>query len=557
MEFNIRLCGEAGQGLQTIGKILLDGLARQGWELFAHQEYESIIRGGNSYFQVALSDKPLTCHVAQPDLLVAMSAQSWQQFSPDLAADGVGIHPGPQNDGEGLVLDASAMAAEHGSAKMASAVVAGIVWSVVGAPLEGLEQQLAEVFASLGQEMIENNKKAAAAGYDWAEQKELNRKLSAPRSPRPRMLLRGNDAVALGAMAAGLKFISAYPMTPATSIVEFIAAQAADAGIRVEQAEDEIAAINMALGAGYAGVRAMTATSGGGFALMVEALSLAGSAEVPVVVVNGQRPGPSTGMPTRTEQGDLLFVLHGGHGDFPRAVLAPGSVEEAFYLMPHAFNLAEKYQTPVIVLTDQYLADCFVTVEPLDTGNIAIDRGKEGKPTADYRRYKITEDGISPLVRPGSEPAVVVAAGDEHDEEGHLTEDGATRVAMMDKRMTKAKGLEAEALEPVAVGSKSAQLVLLTWGSTWGVVRRAVEELNGKGVAVRALHLPQLWPLPKEKLIEELGDAAFYTVENNYAGQLARLLAMEGMAAKGSITRYDGRQLDVPRVIQAVEEVLK
>ncbi len=557
MEFNIRLCGEAGQGLQTIGKILLDGLAGQGWELFAHQEYESRIRGGNSYFQIAVSSQPLTCHNPRPDLLVAMSAQSWQQFGPDLAEDGIGIHPGPEDDKGGLVLDAAAMASEAGSAKMASAVVAGVVWSVVGAPLELLQKQLAGVFAHLGEEMVENNKKAAAVGYQWAQQKNINRELSPPQSPRQRMLLRGNDAVALGAMAAGLKFISAYPMTPATSIVEYIAANAEAAGIRVEQAEDEIAAINMALGAGYAGVRAMTATSGGGFALMVEALSLAGSAEVPVVVVNGQRPGPSTGMPTRTEQGDLLFVLHGGHGDFPRAVLAPGSVEEAFYLVPHAFNLAEKYQTPVIVLTDQYLADCFATVEPLDSGEITIERPKQGKPSADYRRYQVTEDGISPFVPPGSEPAVVVAVGDEHDEEGHLIEDGPTRVAMMDKRMAKAKGLAAEALEPIVQGSDNPDLVLLTWGSTWGVVSQAVADMVSEGIAVRAVHLPQLWPLPKDKLGELVKDVNVYTVENNYSGQLARLLAMEGITTLGSIKRYDGRQLEVPEVIKAAREVLK
>lgn len=285
MDMNIRLCGEAGQGLQTVGKVLAAALARQGWEVFAHQDYESRIRGGSNYFQIGISRRQLTCHQEKVDLLIAMSVGSWHQFSRDLKPEGTGIHPPGVEGAAGLALDVAAIAARAGSKKLASAVVGGIVWGVMGGPFTGLEQQLRLYFARRGEELINSNVEAARAGYYWAESQDLGRKLPAPERGRDRMLMRGNDAVALGAMAAGIKFISAYPMTPSTSIVEYIAARAQRAGIRVEQAEDEIAAINMALGAGYAGVRDRE-----------QALALAGQwgEQIPLgVIYRSGRPDPT------------------------------------------------------------------------------------------------------------------------------------------------------------------------------------------------------------------------------------------------------------------------
>ena len=283
------------------------------------------------------------------------------------------------------------------------------------------------------------------------------------------MLLTGSQAIAFGAMASGLKLYSGYPMSPATTIMEFVSTQAASYNIVLEQAEDEIAAINMVIGANFAGVRAMTATSGGGFCLMVEALSLAGMTETPVVIVVAQRPGPSTGLPTRTEQADLNLVMHAGHGDFPRAILAPGSPEQALSLMSKAFNLADKYQTPVIVLGDQYFGDAYFSVDEFDLGGITIDRGhvltNEDLPSpGDYQRYAPSKSGVSPRILPGQTGAVLYADSDEHTEEGHITESGAVRNQMMHKRMQKLEGLRREIGPPEIYPSGQAELVLLGWG---------------------------------------------------------------------------------------------
>ena len=358
------------------------------------------------------------------------------------------------------------MAQELGQHKiMANAVAAGAVWALLSDHLAVLNDTLEAMFASKGDAVVAGNQKVAEAGF--AKVREL-----ADTRPKPakagevgaRLLLKGNDALPLGALAAGLKFMSAYPMTPATGVTEFIAEHGRDLSVLMEQAEDEISAINMAIGASFAGVRAMTATSGGGFALMTEALSLAGSAEIPIVVINAMRPGPSTGLPTRTEQGDLAFAAAMSFGDFPRAVLSPGDPAEAFYLMGQAFNLAEEYQMPVVVLSDQHLAGSYTTVPPFDLSRVEIKRGRvvSGADAGhDYLRYRYTEDGISPRLYPGFGQGVVVSAGDEHDEKGHLIEDGETRQKMMEKRMAKQRLVEAASLETVLCGSDEPDAVLI------------------------------------------------------------------------------------------------
>lgn len=556
MDFTFCLCGEAGQGLQSIGNILLTALGKSGWDVHAYQDYESRVRGGSNFFQIRVADHTLGTFREEVDLLVALASSAHRQFADKLQAGGIAVHPGPASGMQGEVVADFQNLAETagGSPKMASAAMAGFVWAFLAADIGALAAELETFFSRRGAQMVTGNLKAAQAGFD------LGRRYAerVPEPPRPagrRLLLRGNDAIALGAMAAGVKYVSAYPMTPATSIVEFIAARAQEAGILVEQAEDEIAAINMALGAAYAGARAMTATSGGGFCLMTEAVGLAGSAEIPVVIVNGQRPGPSTGLPTRTEQGDLLFAIHAGHGDFPRAVLAPATVEDCFYIMGHAFNMAEEYHVPVIVLTDQHLADSFQTIPPLDSEAIEIRRGPLATAARDYRRYSLTDSGVSPRLFPGSEPAVVVIAGDEHDEEGHLIEDAPTRIAMMEKRMAKMRGLRDNALSPRAEGSSTPDLVLITWGSVWGAAREAVENFGEE--KVRLLHLPQLWPLPEAKLKALLPPSCpIWTVEGNYSGQLARLLRMHGIDVAGSVRRYDGRPISARQIGDFLREVL-
>jgi 2-oxoglutarate ferredoxin oxidoreductase subunit alpha len=364
------------------------------------------------------------------------------------------------------------------------------------------------------------------------------------------MLIAGNDAIGLGAVASGCKFYSAYPMTPSTGIMNYIAGKEVDYGIIVEQAEDEIAAINMALGASFAGARTMTGTSGGGFALMVEGLSLAAMTETPVVIALGQRPGPATGLPTRTEQGELQFALYTAHGEFPRVIFAPGTPEQAFYLTNKAFDLAEKYQIPVIILTDQYLADSQWTFDGFDTSRLKHTdyrlRGDAFKKLPDYKRHAFTDNGVSPLAVPGDAKHVVVTDSDEHDEEGHIIEDAATRAKMVEKRIfKKLPNILREIEPPLLYGNYDPEIVLVGWGSTFGVMKEAADLLSHEQ-KMAVIHFSELYPFPATDTFDYLKvlKKAKLTicVENNATGQFARLMRAEtGYEFTARINRYDGR----------------
>ena len=375
--------------------------------------------------------------------------------------------------------------------------------------------------------------------------------------PAPRLLISGHEALALGALAAGLQFISGYPMTPWSSVLNAVGQRAARWGVVVEQAEDEIAAINLALGASFAGVRALTGSSGGGFSLMVETLGLAGCSETPLVIVEAQRPGPSTGLPTRTGQGDLSFVLSAGQGDFPRAVLAPGTPAQAFAQAARAFNLADRYQLPVIILTDQYLADANFTQEAGDfPEKVEIERALElGAAAAAYERYAITADGVSPRRLPGFGPELVVADSDEHTPDGHLTEDLAGRVQMHDKRLRKLQKLGRELGGISTSGPAAAPLVLVCWGSSLGPVTEAVARLHEAGASARMVHLSELWPFPAQAVATALkGAGKLVMVEMNATGQADRLLRQEtGIAADHLVLRYDGAPLTPEYILRGLE----
>jgi len=373
------------------------------------------------------------------------------------------------------------------------------------------------------------------------------------------MLMNGSQAVGFGALVSGCRFYAAYPMTPSTGVMNELAARAAEYGLVVEQAEDEIAAINMAVGASFGGVRAMTGSSGGGFALMVEGLSLAGMTETPVVIAEVQRPGPATGLPTRTEQGDLQFVLHTGHGEFPRAVFAPGSPEQAVYLTNKAFDMAEKYQIPAFIISDQYLADSEWTVEELDQGRLKYHDYRIGtgdKGDGEYMRHRYTDTGVSPLAIPGLSGRVVVTDSDEHDEEGHIVEDAATRERMVDKRLLKKmERLRAEIAPPVLYGDRDAEVIVAGWGSTYGVIREAVEYLRGRGASISFLHFTELYPFPSpagSDFMGMLGRASrTICVENNAMGQFERLVRAEtSHVFTGSIRKYNGRPFTLESLVE-------
>ncbi|RME66507.1 MAG: 2-oxoacid:acceptor oxidoreductase subunit alpha, partial [Nitrospirae bacterium] len=433
-------------------------------------------------------------------------------------------------------------------------VAVGAVLGMLGMDLEVYERVIERVFLKKKPEVVEINKKAARAGYSYAKEKCLACKFVVPKAEKKNtILINGNQAIGLGALVSGLRFYSAYPMTPSTGIMNYIASRAEEFGVVVEQAEDEIAAINMALGASFAGVRAMTGSSGGGFALMVEGVSLAGMTETPIVIAEVQRPGPATGLPTRTEQADLLFVLYAGHGEFPKVVFAPGTPEECFYLTNLAFDITERFQVPVFILSDQYLADSQWSIPEFDKNKLIYRDYRIKDAPSQYRRHAITNSGISPLAIPGEGQYLVVTDSDEHDEEGHIIEDAETRIKMVQKRLhMKLPQLKEEALEPKYLGPERPDVVLLCWGSTYGVVRE-VSEATGTGM----LHFSQVWPIAlKDNWLSILREARkVIAVEQNATGQFARLLRSEtSFQVDEIITKYDGRPFLYEELLEEVKK---
>jgi 2-oxoglutarate ferredoxin oxidoreductase subunit alpha len=560
-EINIMVGGEAGQGVQSVGFLLAKAMARWGYHVFADQDYESRVRGGHNFFRIRASHSAVEAIKESLDILIALNKESIDLHRHEVKEGGVIIYDGekiPGLEGKNLLnVPAERLAKEAaGDTLMTNTVALGAALGLVGYDFKLLNTLLIGFF---GGETANKNFKAARAGYQHAMsfpavQKKLTRAGNAKR-----LLLNGNEAMATGAIAAGCKFMAAYPMTPITSVMEYLAAKSEEFGLVVVPAEDEISAINMVVGAAYTGVRAMTATSGGGFCLMVEGIGLAGMTETPIVVVEGQRPGPAIGLPTRTEQSDLEFILHASHGEFPRVVFAPATVDDCFWLTVKAFNLAEKYQLPVMIITDHYLANSYFTTDKFDLSKVTIDRGllfTKNAEGAEYKRYALTESGISPRAFPGSKDALVVADSDEHSEAGHLIEDAETRKKMMDKRLRKLKGLREEIIQPRFYGSEKADTLLIGWGSTYGVIKETVEILNQNGGSYSHLHLNQIWPFPSEAVSAAMKNAQhIYVIENNATGQLAGLIRKEtGLSANGSILKYDGRPFTPAIILQELRK---
>jgi 2-oxoglutarate ferredoxin oxidoreductase subunit alpha len=565
VDFNFMVGGEAGQGVQSVGFLLAKVFARGGYRVFADQDYESRVRGGHNFFRVRVRDSRVGAIAESVDILIALDRDSIELHQAEMADEGIIIFDGEKikdvgGNGSLFSIPLEKLAKEKaGDTLMTNTVALGAALALVGYDLNILTAALTEHFGK--GKVADSNISAAEAGYEHAqaEHKGDVRQLK-PISDAKQMLLTGNEAISLGAIAAGCKFMAAYPMTPASSIMEYFAAKASDFDLVMVHAEDEIAAVNMAIGAGYAGVRAMTATSGSGFCLMVEGIGLAGITETPVVVIDAQRPGPAVGLPTRTEQGDLQFILHAHHGDFPRAVLAPADVEDAFWVTVKAFNWAEKYQLPVIILTDQHLASSYATVDPFELSQVTIDHGllfseKEDN-SSEYMRHRVTKSGISPRALPGLGKALVVTDCDEHDEEGHLTEDAVERISQVQKRLRKLFSLKQEIGEPRQYGPKKAETTLIGWGSTYGAIHEAVDILRQGGTSVNMLHLNELWPFPVEAVKDVLSRTRnSYVIENNATGQLARLIKAEtGRDASGQILKFDGRPFTPAYIAEAVRK---
>lgn len=566
-EFVWKIGGEAGMGIMASGLAMCKAFTRGGLNVVGYPEYPSLIRGGENTFQIRASEEEVHAPVKKNHLVVCLNRPT------------VDFHKDQLYENAGIIYDSSAtkigqgemradvklfdvplmkLAADNGGdVIMRNTVALGASVAIMGYDISLLEQVIAEAFAKKGQEVVAHNVKIARVGYDYVLQNMKTRADSFPhkiakKSDSRKMVLTGNEAIALGAAAAGLKLFAVYPMTPSSGIMHYLAQKEFDFDILIKQTEDEIAAVQYAIGASFAGVRAATGTSGGGFSLMVETLGLSGLSETPVTIFVAQRPGPSTGLPTWSEQAELRFALHASQGEFPRAILAPGDMHQEFRLAGKALNIAEKYQLPAILLTDKYLSESFFSCEKFDMNAVKIERGKiifddlTGlQPGARYRRYAFGRDGISQRPVPGVKGGTHVAGSYEHYENGYSAETFGVRAKMVDKRMRKLEMMVKNEFEmPELFGPEDAEVTLVCWGSQKGIALEAMKMLEKEGVKANVLHFFFMFPLDSRK-IRQLFKKFSRTimVENNRNAQFAGMLREYcGIKTNFRLLKYDGRQ---------------
>ncbi len=568
---NWKIGGEAGYGIMTVGEIFSKAFIKGGYHVVAHTEYPSLIRGGHNTFQLRINAQRIRAPIQPVDVLVALNAETIELDLNDLVPGGVLLYDAKSSNVAPTREDIALcdvpliqLVTDLHLPKVAVNVAAmGASVGVIGYELTLLNAAIQDAFGGKGEKIVEQNVSAARAGYDYvtrAYPEPYKGGLVPTQGPR-RMTLTGNDAICMGALKAGMKFIAIYPMTPTHTVMTYIAANAREYGVAMVQPEDEIAGINMAIGASFAGARSMVATSGGGFSLMVEGLGLAGATENPLVVVEGQRPGPSTGLATRTAQGDLRFCLHASQGDFFRVVLAPGDPEECFFETFRAFNLADALQTPVLVLTDKHLATSFFAAEPFETHGLAIDRGlllAEGEVPADFRRYEATPTGVSARTVPGIEGGMFNANSDEHDERGYFSEDAPVVATLVDKRCRK-YFTAATLVDGVKFyGNPKTSTVLVGWGSTKGAILDAMDFLRANdGVDLGFLQVLFMSPFPSQLVKERLEGNRVVLIENNRGAQLGSLIKEHAQIRPDhTILRYDGRAFNADELYERIKEVL-
>jgi 2-oxoglutarate ferredoxin oxidoreductase subunit alpha len=578
--FAIGIGGAAGQGVATPGDIFAKIFSRRGLHLNAYNAYQSIIRGGHTFLTIRTGPEKVTNMGDRIDLLIPLNQDAMDRhlglltdgaaclynsdaIKPTKAAQGVALCP--------LPVSKLADITRNKVAQNTLAVGAGL--SMMGIGFQALEQVLTEQFKKKGEGVVSENIGIARAGYDYATANFKPFIWPLPMTANRYAVLSGNTAMAMGGAAAGVKFYCAYPMSPSTGVLHWMAAHARKAGIMVRQVEDEIGVVNMAIGAAHAGVRSMCATSGGGFALMSEGLGLSAMMETPVVVIDCQRAGPSTGVPTKTEQGDLWQMLGAAFGDYPRALAAPLDIGDCFKIIPEMFNIADRFQCPGIVLCDLLLSEGRLSVDPkdldffpvIDRGDLITNASSVPSTNGDgtYKRYKITESGVSPRAVPGVPGHTHTAASDEHDEDGVLISDEFTnptkRRAMMEKRMRKVAGIEAAVPPPVLWGPWDADVTLIGWGSTKGVIEEACEILTEQGISANQLQIRWLVPLHGDAILSIVKNARHtFIVENNYSGQFARYLRSEtSFVPDGYIRKYDGEPFMPHHIVEAVKEQLR
>jgi len=583
-ELSFMTGGYAGQGVKTVSDTFARICSRAGLHLFVNMEYPSNIKGEHNYIQVMVSEKETGSQIRPVDLLLALDGKTVNMHKDKVAPGGalvydsegleispvdVGLEVGEIQRDDITVIDIPFLQIAKdvgGSKRMINSIGLGAVLGLLQVEFDALASMLRHFLAKLGDKIIEQNLKGAKRAYGMASEnfsKRFGIVLEKREAP-DRMLLTGNDAVSMGAIKAGVKFYASYPMTPSSAVLSYLTRRSRDFNMVVLLTEDEISAAGTALGAAHAGCRAMAGTSGGGFCLMSEHLGLAGMAEVPLVIFEGQRPGPATGLPTRTEQGDLKFVLSAHQGDFPRIVVAPGDPPQAFHLTFEAFNLADKYQLPVVILSDKHLGESTWTCEPFDTTGMEIDRGEllseeELGKIKEYKRYLITESGISPRALPGIPGGVFKAPGNEHTEFGYISEDADVRAAQVEKRARKTASLDVSKSGAKLHGNPEAELTLIGWGSTKPVIIDAMSMLKERRrLSCNFLQVIYMEPFPRKRVTEVLEKAKrTVLVENNSTGQLGDLISEKtGLAPEERILKYNGRQFLRDELADLIEDRL-
>lgn len=577
-ELSLIIGGDAGQGVESSGAGFCKALTRAGLHVFSVQENRSRIRGGHNYYLIKTSEGPILSWDEDVHVVVALTAESVELHVEKIERGGAVIYDSEfdvdvdkikKSGVTPVAVPINEIAKEHGSKIMSNTAALGALAGLTQFDITYIYSVIESNFKKKGEKIVEANRKVAVNAYNYVRENYgdvFSRELQAIENTE-RMIMNGNQAIAVGALVAGCNFVSAYPMTPGTSIFEWLNSHADEYGIVAKQTEDEIAAIIMAIGAAHVGARSLVPTSGGGFSLMVEGLGLAGMLEDPVVVVIAQRPGPGTGLATRSEQSDLLFAIHAHQSEFPRIVLAPGDVKQCYEAGARAMNLAEKYQTPVIIMTEAFLTKSYRTLEKdeIDFNAIEIDRGALlseadlDKMSEPYKRYAFTESGISPRAVPGHPKAIYLSTSNEHTEFGDISEDAEIRSRMNEKRMKKLETALEDMNAPELIGPQDADVTLICWGGTVCAVREVVKRVNEEGkMTANALQFIDLWPFPEKKAVPLLEKARkLVTVEGNYNAQLAMLIRMmSGIHITRKILKYDGRPISPEYILSHLKEVI-
>jgi 2-oxoglutarate ferredoxin oxidoreductase subunit alpha len=563
-DVSLVLCGEAGQGIQTVEQLFINIVKKAGFNVFSTKEYMSRVRGGSNSTQIRISTEPVTAYINRINILVPLSEDAITHLGNRVSKKTIIIgeknHIKNNKNIKGIEIPFSQYAKEIGNLVFSNTIAVGLLSALCSIDKKMVTEEVENYFSKKKKNLVKNNllavEKGYAVGKDLVKKRKALINISDPVRQHNDIVVNGTQAIGLGALAGGCNFISSYPMSPSTGVLTFLSQQQTnDFDIIVEQAEDEISAINMALGAWYAGARAMVTTSGGGYALMTESISLAGMIESPIVIHLAQRPAPATGLPTRTEQADLEHALYSSHGEFPKIIFAPGTLQDGFFLTQKAFNLADKYQVPVYILTDQYFVDSYYNIPPFKLQGIS-NKQYVVKMKKTYKRYEFTKNGISPRGIPGYGDGLVCVDSDEHDEEGRITESMTVRTRMVDKRLRKLKEITKEAIPPSLIGNSNYKTLIIGWGSTYHIIKEALTKISRKNISF--LHFSQIYPLHRdtEKYLKKA--QCTIMVENNATSQFSNLIKLHtGHEINYKILQYNGLPFSVEAVEKQIKKILQ